>query len=82
MASKEVKIGIRKLGKERAYGLAHMGENHIDLDSRLKGYRFLLYLIHEYMHIRNPLWSETKVCRESSKMAMLIWKQNFRKIEK
>jgi len=39
-------------------------------------------LLHEFMHIRHPEWSETKVRKESSKMAILLWKQNFRKIEK
>ena len=79
---KNTKIIVRKLGKEKVWGLAHIGDNEIELDERLKGYRFLLYLIHEFMHIRHPLWSETKVRIESSKMAKIIWEQNFRKIEK
>jgi len=79
---KNLKITIRKLGKEKSWGLAHLGNNEIELDERLKGYRFLLYLLHEFMHIRHPEWSETKVRKESSKMAILLWKQNFRKIEK
>lgn len=79
---KKTKVIIRKLGKEKVWGLAHLANNEIELDERLKGYRFLLYLIHEFMHIRNPLWSETKVRIESSKMAKIIWEQQFRKIEK
>ena len=80
--SKQTKVSLKKLGKERVWGLAHIGDNKIDLDIRLKGYRFLLYLLHEFMHLRNPEWSETKVRKESSKMAMFLWQQNFRKIEK
>ena len=79
---KNPKVTIRKLGKEKSWGLAHLGSNEIELDERLKGYRFLLYLLHEFMHIRHPEWSETMVRKESSKMATLLWQQNFRKIEK
>lgn len=74
------KIVVRKLGKEKSWGLAH-ADNLIELDSSLRGYRYLLYLIHEYMHIRYPDWSETKVRKESSVFARLIWKQMFRRIE-
>jgi hypothetical protein len=78
----KIRIKYRKLGKEKVWGLAHLGENLIEIDERLKGYRLLLYLLHEFMHIRHPEWSETKVRKESSKMAKFIWNQQFRKIEK
>lgn len=73
----EVKIVHRKLGRERVYGLAH-SDGVIELDDRLKGYKYLLYLIHEYMHIRHPDWSERKVRSESTKMARVIWKMRSR----
>jgi hypothetical protein len=74
------KIVVRKLGKEKSWGLAH-SDNLIELDSSLRGYRYLLYLIHEYMHIRHPEWSETKVRKESSLFARTLWQQKFRRIE-
>lgn len=73
----EVKIIHRKLGREKAYGLAH-SDGIIELDDRLKGYKYLLYLIHEYMHLRYPDWSEKKVRSESTKMARVIWKMRHR----
>lgn len=73
----EVKIIHRKLGREKAYGLAH-SEGLIEIDSRLKGFRYMMYLIHEFMHIRHPDWSEKKVRSESHKMAKLLWKSGFR----
>lgn len=73
----DVKIVHRKLGREKVYGLAH-SDGVIELDDRLKGYKYLLYLIHEYMHIRHPDWSERKVRSESTKMARVIWKMRDR----
>lgn len=76
------KIIHRKLGRENANGLAHLGDDIIELDIRLKGYRYLLYLIHEKCHLLHPDWSETKIVKESRSLAQFIWKNNFRKIEK
>lgn len=75
-----MKIVKRGLGREKAWGLAH-SDGTIELDKSLKGYRYLLYLLHEYMHVRHPEWSEAKVRKESSAMARLLWGQGFRKIE-
>jgi hypothetical protein len=78
---KQPKIIHRKLGKERSWALAHSADNLIELDVSLRGYRYLLYLIHEFMHIRHPEWSETKVRKESSVMARLLWKAKFRRLD-
>ena len=81
MAKKVHKIVHRKLGKERAYGIAYTEENKMEIDSRLKGYRYLLYLLHEHFHLKHPDWSETKVRKESSKTAMFLWGLGFRKVD-
>ena len=77
----KIKVTHRKLGHEKVHGWAHLGENLIELDSRLKGKRHLLYLIHEMLHILNPEWSESKVVKQSREMSKLIWEQNYRRIE-
>lgn len=74
---KDVKIVHRKLGREKVWGWAH-SDGVIELDERLKGYKYLLYLIHEYMHLRHPEWTEKKVRSESTKMARVIWKMKNR----
>ena len=74
-----IKVVNRKLGKEQAWGLADSGLNSIELDSRLKGKRHLLYLIHEMLHIIHPDWSETKVVKVSRIMSKLIWDQKYRR---
>ena len=76
-----IKVKHRKLGKEKAWGLAHSAFNLIELDVKLKGRRHLLYLIHEALHIIHPDWSETKVIKISREMTKLIWAQNYRRIQ-
>lgn len=73
----KLKIVHRKLGREKVWGWAH-SDGIIELDERLKGYKYLLYLIHEFMHLRHPEWSERKVRSESTKMARLIWRMRHR----
>jgi len=71
----------RKMGKERAYGLAHTDSNLIELEVTLTGYRYLLYALHEHFHLKHPEWSETKVRQESSKTARFLWQMGFRLVE-
>lgn len=74
----KIKVIYKKLGRERAWGQAHLGDNTVELDERLKGYRHLLYAVHEYEHILHPDWSETRVKKESSKIAKFLWQIGFR----
>jgi len=74
----KIKVVHRKLGREKAWGLATF--DLIELDTRLKGRRHLLYLIHEALHIIHPEWSETKVVNVSRAMCKLLWEQNYRRI--
>ena len=71
----------KKLGKEQAYGIAYTDQNKLEIDIRLTGYRYLLYLLHEHFHLKHPDWSETKVRKESSKKARFLWKMNFRYVD-
>lgn len=79
---KEVhKVIHRKLGKEKAWGLADSDKNTIEIDERLTGYRYLLYSLHEHYHLKHPDWSETKVRKESSKTARFLWDLGFRWVD-
>ncbi len=64
-----------------AYGIAYTDENKMEIDERLRGYRYLLYLLHEHFHLKHPDWSETKVRKESSKTARFLWQMGFRLVE-
>lgn len=77
-----MKINYRKLGKERADGLAHIDSNTIEVDARLQGRYKLEITLHEALHILYPLESETNIVKKSKKLANLLWKENYRKVEK
>ena len=81
MPKKVHQVVHRKLGKERAYGIAYTEENTMEIDERLRGYRYMLYLLHEHFHLKHPDWSETKVIKESRKTARFMWQMGFRYVE-
>ena len=70
----------KKLGKEKANGLAFCDTGVINIDERLRGREHLLTCIHEIMHIQNSKWSELKVEGHSKEMATLIWDSHYRQI--
>ena len=77
----KIKLVHKKLGRERAYGQADTGTGIIEVDPRLKGRQALEILIHESYHILNPEASETKVSRDAKKLANILWKENYRKVD-
>lgn len=79
--SKNTKVIHRKLGQEQAYGIAHLESNKIEIDERVKTYRYLLLMLHEKTHLIFPEWSETKVKRTASKFAKFLWDNNFRWVD-
>lgn len=76
-----MKVVYRKLGKEKAWGQAHVDTNTIEIDPRLRGRKKMEILIHEALHILNPEMSETKVLEQGRKIANLLWKQHFRQVD-
>jgi len=79
---KNIKVVERPLGREKAFGLAWVGENKIEIDGRLKSKEYLDTLIHEMLHIYNPTWPETRVAQTATEMANIIWNKNYRRIKR
>lgn len=79
MAKKIHKVVHRKLGQQRAWGTAT--KNRIEIDERLKTYRYLLIMLHEHFHLKHPEWSETRVRKEASITARFLWENNFRWVD-
>jgi hypothetical protein len=77
-----MKVVRRKLGKEKADGLAHIDDNTIEIDERLKGKYRLEITIHEALHILYPKDSETAIIRKSKRLTNVLWKQGYRLVEK
>lgn len=75
------KIVIRKLGREKAMGQAHAEKNLIEIDPRHKTAKDRLDTeIHEFLHIRFPDWSESKVIKETRALRNFIWDLKYRKV--
>jgi hypothetical protein len=78
--NKGAKVIWRKLGKERAWGQATIGENLIEIDPRLGAKRQLEVLCHEQGHLTFPDKSETEIDRLGKDLANLLWAQNYRRV--
>lgn len=76
-----MKVVRRKLGKEKADGLAHIDDNTIEIDERLKGRYRMEITIHEALHILYPTDSETSIIRKSKKLTNVLWKEGYRLAE-
>lgn len=79
--SNKIKVKYRKLGRDKVWGWAHLADNTIELDERLKGKKHLEILIHEILHCQNPTWSESEVERKSKDMCAVLWDQHYRRIQ-
>lgn len=76
-----IKISYRKLGKEKAHGLAFKEDREIHIDPTLNSPDMLHTLIHEIIHIQNPKWPEIKVEGHAKEMFELLWKEGYRKVD-
>jgi|TARA_B110001454_G_C12445582_1_gene319804 hypothetical protein len=81
-----INVRERNLGREGALGLAHFdyyGENKnlIEVDPRQNSQEYLDTLIHEALHCIFPDMSETEIVKHSSRLARLVWRQGYRRIQ-
>lgn len=77
----EVTIIYRKLGKEKAYGIANHHTNTIEIDSRIVGKKHLEILMHEGAHILLPEMNEEGIVRLSTALTRLLWEEGYRRID-
>ena len=84
------KIVERKLGKERAAGIAHNVPRQkkfgtIELDPRIekhggKNINYLDTVIHEAIHMIDPEMHEDDVVEMSRKITGVVWAAGFRRV--
>lgn len=79
--AKSFKVIESKLGRNKAWGMAHADDNIIEIDARLKGKKRLEILIHEALHLLNPEMSEEDVILQSQKICLTLWKLNYRQVD-
>ena len=77
---KLVKVVWRKLGRERAWGQATIGEDLIEVDPRLGAKRQLEVLCHEQVHLTFPEMPEAQVDRAGKDLARMLWSQDYRRV--
>ena len=76
----KVKVKWVKLGRQRAWGQATIGENLIEIDPRLGAKRQLEVLCHEQVHLIFPEASEPDVDRAGKALAKMLWAQDYRRV--
>jgi hypothetical protein len=78
----KIRVVDRKLGKERALGQAHHGENLIELDPRQKSRERLDTITHEVLHLIAPHLSEEIVSGHANTLSDVLWRDQWRRVEK
>ena len=76
----KVKVVWVKLGRQKAWGQATIGEGLIEIDPRLGAKRQLEVLCHEQIHLTFPELSEKDVDRAGKDLAALLWAENYRRV--
>jgi ribosome assembly protein YihI (activator of Der GTPase) len=74
------KVKWVKLGRQRAWGQATIGEGLIEIDPRLGAKRQLEVLCHEQVHLNFPEASESQVDRAGKDLAAMLWDQDYRRV--
>ena len=75
-----IKLIYKKLGREKAHGIAE-SDGVVYLDPRLKGKKALEIVLHECLHILNPLDDEKTIIRKSVTLTKILWKEGYRKAD-
>ena len=79
---KKIQVIEKKLGREKAYGIAYGSEMRIEVEERQESKDYLDTLIHEMLHCFAPKWGEKRVSETANEMTRIIWNKNYRRIEK
>ena len=76
----KIRIKYRKLGKEKAWGIAH-SDGLIEIDPSVKSKKHLEIVIHEVLHILFPEASESEIENKSITLTKILWSEHYRRIE-
>ena len=80
MSRRKSKVVWVKLGRQKAWGQATIGEGLIEIDPRLGAKRQVDFLCHEQIHLTFPEMSEAQVDRAGKDLAAVLWDQNYRRV--
>jgi hypothetical protein len=75
-----LKIRDRKLGKEKAHGMAH-APDLIEVDPSQNSRERLDTVCHEALHLLLPSEPEVRIIALANRMSDLLWRDRWRRIE-
>ena len=75
-----LKIRDRKLGKEKAHGLAH-APDLIEVDPSQNTRERLDTVVHEALHLLLPSESEVRIIGLANLLSDLLWRDRWRRVE-
>ena len=76
----KVKVIWVKLGRQKAWGQATIGEGLVEIDPRLGAKRQLEVLCHEVTHLCHPGMTEAEVDRTGKMISRVLWSENYRRV--
>jgi hypothetical protein len=76
---RKIQVVERKLGRDRALGLAWHGEDLIEIDPRQTPREYLDTLAHEAAHLALPELSEAQVLKLGKVIAKVLWAAGYRR---
>lgn len=77
--NRKIRVLERKLGG-KVWGFAHIGDNLIEIDSRLKPKMHLRVVVHELAHLAFPTAPEYKILEAEKIIGKTLWEMGYRKI--
>jgi len=75
-----LKLRERKLGKEKAHGLAH-APNLIEIDPTQNSRERLDTVVHEGLHLLLPHEPEVRIIALANRLSDLLWRDRWRRVE-
>ena len=63
------------------YGLANLGFNEIEIDSRIKSKKHLELIIHESLHILFPEAEEEEIEYKAIILTNTLWYEHYRRVD-
>ena len=76
-----IRLRDRKLGRERAMGMAHYGKVPlVEIDPLLGQKDRLSTLVHEIIHIVFPTLSESQTIQVELRIAAVLWRDGWRRL--
>lgn len=78
MGKKPIRVRFKKLGREKAMGLAYKDQRLIYIDPTQRGFDLLDTLCHECYHCQMPDLSEEAVSEFATELADILWKFGYR----